>query len=107
MTSLGMLVGGYILSLPSIESMLISPAGSILCGYLSDRGGRRLGFAVGSATSLLGVGLEYGASGPGMLLAGKIVRFVPAFVHAGTKSQPLGQRSLFRILPHSQLRLCV
>lgn len=40
---------------------------------MSDRGGRRLGFGMGSAVSLLGVGLEYAASEPGMLLAGKIV----------------------------------
>ncbi|KAJ5753428.1 uncharacterized protein N7511_007581 [Penicillium nucicola] len=55
MTSLGMLIG------------------SIICGWISDRGGRRLGFAIGSAVSLLGVGLEYAATSPGMLLAGKIV----------------------------------
>ncbi|KAJ6111554.1 hypothetical protein N7523_007615 [Penicillium sp. IBT 18751x] len=55
MTSLGMLIG------------------SIICGFVSDRGGRRLGFAIGSAISLLGVGLEYAASEPGMLLAGKII----------------------------------
>ncbi|KAJ5371187.1 uncharacterized protein N7496_007279 [Penicillium cataractarum] len=54
MTSLGMLIG------------------SIICGWVSDRGGRRLGFLVGSALSLLGVGLEYAANEPGMLLAGKI-----------------------------------
>lgn len=58
--------------------MLINFAGSIICGYLSDRGGRRLGFAVGSAISLLGVGLEYAANSPGILLAGKIVRFTSA-----------------------------
>ncbi|KAJ5107967.1 hypothetical protein N7456_004642 [Penicillium angulare] len=55
MTSLGMLIG------------------SIICGYASDRGGRRLGFGIGSALSFLGVGLEYAASEPGMLLAGKII----------------------------------
>lgn len=40
---------------------------------MSDRGGRRLGFGIGSAISLVGVGLEYAASEPGLLLAGKIV----------------------------------
>jgi MFS family permease len=49
--------------------------GSIICGWISDRGGRRLGFAMGSAVSLLGVGLEYAANEPGLLLAGKIVSF--------------------------------
>ncbi|KAJ6188608.1 hypothetical protein N7519_003516 [Penicillium mononematosum] len=58
MTSLGMLVG------------------SIICGWASDRGGRRLGLTIGSAISLLGVGLEYAASEPGMLLAGKIINGV-------------------------------
>ncbi|KAJ5778741.1 hypothetical protein N7520_001987 [Penicillium odoratum] len=42
-------------------------------GMLIDRGGRRIGFAVGAAVSLLDVGLEYAADGPGMLLAGKII----------------------------------
>ncbi|KAJ5929910.1 hypothetical protein N7466_005403 [Penicillium verhagenii] len=55
MTSIGMLIG------------------SIICGWVSDRGGRRLGFGIGSAISLLGVGLEYAAKEPGMLLAGKII----------------------------------
>ena len=55
MTSLGMLLGG------------------IACGYLSDRLGRRVGFLAGSAFSIVGVGVEYTASTPGVLLAGKIV----------------------------------
>jgi len=55
MTSLGMLLGG------------------IACGYLSDRFGRRMGFLAGSAFSIVGVGVEYAASTPGVLLAGKIV----------------------------------
>ncbi|CAG8947770.1 unnamed protein product [Penicillium salamii] len=55
MTSLGMLIG------------------SIASGWISDRGGRRLGFGIGSAISLLGVGLEYAANEPGLLLAGKII----------------------------------
>lgn len=55
MTSMGMLIGG------------------LACGYVSDRLGRRMGFIVGSCLSLLGVGLEYAATSPGMLLAGKIV----------------------------------
>ncbi|OOQ86552.1 maltose permease [Penicillium brasilianum] len=55
MTSLGMLIG------------------SIICGWVSDRGGRRLGFGMGSVISLLGVGLEYAAKEPGLLLAGKII----------------------------------
>ncbi|KAK9859883.1 maltose permease [Penicillium brevicompactum] len=55
MTSLGMLIG------------------SIASGWISDRGGRRAGFAIGSAISILGVGLEYAANEPGLLLAGKII----------------------------------
>ncbi|CAI7650402.1 unnamed protein product [Penicillium bialowiezense] len=55
MTSLGMLLG------------------SIASGWISDRGGRRAGFAIGSAISTLGVGLEYAANEPGLLLAGKII----------------------------------
>lgn len=55
MTSLGMLLGG------------------IACGYLSDRFGRQVGFLAGSACSIVGVGVEYVASTPGVLLAGKIV----------------------------------
>lgn len=55
MTSLGMLLGG------------------IACGYLSDRFGRRIGFLAGSGFSIIGVGVEYAASTPGVLLAGKIV----------------------------------
>jgi MFS family permease len=60
-----------------LSCILISFTGGIICGWVSDRGGRRLGFAIGSAISLLGVGLEYAANGPGMLLAGKIVRSDP------------------------------
>ncbi|KAJ5726635.1 uncharacterized protein N7483_007992 [Penicillium malachiteum] len=55
MTSLGMLIG------------------SIICGWISDRSGRKIGFGIGSALSILGVGLEYAATAPGMLLAGKII----------------------------------
>jgi hypothetical protein len=39
-----------------------------------------MGFAIGSAVSLLGVGLEYAATSPAMLLAGKIVSVMHWFV---------------------------
>ncbi|KAH9234746.1 hypothetical protein K456DRAFT_1948701 [Colletotrichum gloeosporioides 23] len=47
--------------------------GSIMCGWVSDRFGRRLGFQIASAISILGIGLQYAASEPGLLLAGKMI----------------------------------
>lgn len=56
MTSLGMLFGG------------------LMCGWVSDRFGRRIGLVCGSLCSVVGVAVEYAATNPGTLLAGKIVR---------------------------------
>lgn len=47
--------------------------GSLLCGWFSDKAGRRSGFLVGCLLSILGIGLQYAASRHGMLLVGKIV----------------------------------
>ncbi|KAL2802094.1 general substrate transporter [Aspergillus granulosus] len=55
MTFLGILIGG------------------IICGWVSDKTGRRTGFVIGSLISIVGIGLQYGASEQGMLLAGKTI----------------------------------
>ncbi|KAL2787802.1 general substrate transporter [Aspergillus keveii] len=55
MTFLGMLIGG------------------IICGWVSDKTGRRPGFIAGALISIVGIGLQYGASSQGMLLAGKTI----------------------------------
>ncbi|TDZ61602.1 MFS transporter fmqE [Colletotrichum trifolii] len=47
--------------------------GSLMCGWLSDRFGRRLGLLFASCISILGIGLQYAASEPGLLLAGKMI----------------------------------
>ncbi|KAJ5082091.1 hypothetical protein N7532_011134 [Penicillium argentinense] len=47
--------------------------GSIVCGWLSDKAGRRPGFLVGCLSSIFGIGLQYAASRPAMLLAGKLI----------------------------------
>ncbi|TDZ37011.1 MFS transporter fmqE [Colletotrichum spinosum] len=47
--------------------------GSLMCGWLSDRFGHRLGLLIASCISILGIGLQYAASGPGLLLAGKMI----------------------------------
>ncbi|KAL0932627.1 maltose permease [Colletotrichum truncatum] len=47
--------------------------GGILSGWLSDRFGRRVAFLIASCISILGIGLQYAASEPGLLLAGKMV----------------------------------
>ncbi|KAJ5242445.1 uncharacterized protein N7469_000772 [Penicillium citrinum] len=47
--------------------------GSLICGWFSDKTGRRSGFLAGCILSISGIGLQYAASRPGILLAGKIV----------------------------------
>ncbi|KAH6991430.1 general substrate transporter [Ilyonectria sp. MPI-CAGE-AT-0026] len=53
--------------------------GSVACGWLADTWGRRAGFVLGSALSVLGVGIEYASNSAGTLLAGKIASSSPAY----------------------------